>query len=445
MERAVASPEIPTPLLYRQRQPRATFLYQLLEAYFDDVKALWDEHFEKSYGFWRGFVDKVVACYLDCGTKEAGFARLRCDDCHTERLLTLSCKQRGICPSCDAKRAAAFAAFLKDELLEDVGHSLWTFTIPKMLRPYFMHHRELLGDLARLSYETIRQLMTEAVADDHARPGVVAVPQTFGSILNPHPHIHCLASRGVWDEKAHWTPVAYLDTHAAETLFAHKVLHLLQVKGLLSQERIELLTSFRNSGFSVDASPTVWPSDTQGIERLARYLLRCPVSLSRIHWTPGERTLFYEGKASQDEPFGKHPDGETLDIFEFSARVLTQIPEPRQHGVHYFGFYSSQARALRKDNRPKLQPSSSKNGGSPTDEPKLSKEQRAALRKRWAHLIRRVYKTDPLICECGGRLRIVSFITQPKVIARILEHLDKRNTRSRDPPQENLHAHSGSS
>lgn len=247
--------------------------------------------------------------------------------------------------------------------------------------------------------------MTEAVGDDHARPGVVAVPQTFGSILNPHPHIHSLASRGVWDEKAHWTPVAYLDTHAAEKLFAHKVLHLLQAKGLLSQERIELLTSFRNSGFSVDASPTVWPSDIQGIERLARYLLRCPVSLSRIHWTPGERTLFYEGKTSQDELFGKHPDGETLDIFEFIARVLTQIPEPRQHGVHYFGFYSSQARALRKDNRPKLQPPSSNNGTRPIDEPKLSAEQRAALRKRWAHLIRRVYKTDPLICECGGYVK----------------------------------------
>ncbi len=31
-------------------------------------------------------------------------------------------------------------------------------------------------------------------------------------------------------------------------------------------ERIELLLSFRNSGFSVDTSPTVWPQDTQGLE-----------------------------------------------------------------------------------------------------------------------------------------------------------------------------------
>ena len=115
------------PPLYRPHNARATALYQLLDAYYEDVKAIWEERFEKKYGFWRGFVDTVVARYFDCGVAEAGFARLRCDTCHSERLLTLSCKQRGICPSCDAKRAAAFAAFLKDELLEDVGHCLWTF------------------------------------------------------------------------------------------------------------------------------------------------------------------------------------------------------------------------------------------------------------------------------------------------------------------------------
>ena len=96
--------------------------------------------------------------------------------------MTLSCKQRGICPSCDAKRAAAFAAFLKDELLKNVGHCLWTFTLPKMLRPFFMRHRALLSDLARLAYETIEQLLCEAAGDKNARPGVVCVPQTFGSL-----------------------------------------------------------------------------------------------------------------------------------------------------------------------------------------------------------------------------------------------------------------------
>jgi hypothetical protein len=67
-------------------------LYQLLEAYYEDVKAIWEERFEKKYGFWRGFVDTVVARYLDCGVAEAGFARLKCEACGSERLLTLSCQ-----------------------------------------------------------------------------------------------------------------------------------------------------------------------------------------------------------------------------------------------------------------------------------------------------------------------------------------------------------------
>ena len=92
------------PPLYQTRNPRATALYQLLEAYYEDVKSLWEERFETKYGFWRGFVDQVVARYLDCGVEEAGFARLQCQACGAETLLTLSCKQRGICPSCDLSR-----------------------------------------------------------------------------------------------------------------------------------------------------------------------------------------------------------------------------------------------------------------------------------------------------------------------------------------------------
>ena len=119
--------------------------------------------------------------------------------------------------------------------------------------------------------------------------------------------------------------------HRRGEVVRHKIFNLLKSKDLLSDERIELLNSFRQSGFSVDASVTIWPQDTEGLERLCRYLLHCPLSLSRIHWTPGARTLFYEAKGSHDDPLASHPQGETLDVFEFLARVLTQIPQPRQH------------------------------------------------------------------------------------------------------------------
>ncbi len=68
------------------------------------------------------------------------------------------------------------------------------------------------------------------------------------------------------------------------------------------------------------------------------------------------------------------------------------------------------------------------------DEPPLSPQKRAALRRSWARLIRRVYLTDPLKCECGGELRVIAFITDDKVIRKILSHLATRTTDSRAPP-----------
>jgi hypothetical protein len=105
-----------------------------MESLYETVKGQWDERFEARYGSWRGLADEAVARYLDCGILEHGFARARCGACRAEFLVAFSCKGRGLCPSCAAKRAAAFAAFLHEEVLEPVGHAQWVFTVPKMLR-----------------------------------------------------------------------------------------------------------------------------------------------------------------------------------------------------------------------------------------------------------------------------------------------------------------------
>ncbi len=66
-----------------------------------------------------------------------------------------------------------------------------------------------------------------------------------------------------------------------------------------------------------------------------------------------------------------------------------------------------------------------------------------ALRKakrRWAELLRHIFEVDPLMCPRCGKMtmRIVAFITQPKVIDRILDHLRRTHTsrgRQRAPPR----------
>jgi Transposase zinc-binding domain/Putative transposase len=268
------------PAAYRPRNPRATSLYQLLETHFETLKRLWEERFERRYGFWKGYWDSAVFSYLDCGLFESGFARVVCPECRFEFLVAFSCKGRGLCPSCGAKRAAIFSQLLQTKILADVPHAQWVFTLPKMLRPYFLYHRELLGELAQLAYETVREMMAAAVDQSHARPGMVAVIQTFGSSLKWNPHIHAIVTRGVFLDDGSWLPIPFVDSFRAELLFRHKVLGLLRDRDLITQERIELLLSWRNSGFGVHNRTTVYPSDAEGLHKLACYLMRPPVNLS---------------------------------------------------------------------------------------------------------------------------------------------------------------------
>jgi hypothetical protein len=146
-----------------------------------------------------------------------------------EYLLAFSWKTRDLCPSCAAKRSAATAALLADDLLQPVGHARWVMTVPKMLRPYFLHHRDLLAGLARAAWYTAEEMIRAAAADDELQPGMVVVVQTAGDLANWHPHVHALVSRGGWTRDWRWVGVPYVDEHAAELLFRHKVLRLLRL------------------------------------------------------------------------------------------------------------------------------------------------------------------------------------------------------------------------
>jgi len=79
--------------------------------------------------------------YLDCGNPRCGFARIRCPDCHTEHLLMFSCRTRGFCPSCHAKRLEEWGEWMRETLILDVPHRKVVFTIPRMLRIFFKYNR----------------------------------------------------------------------------------------------------------------------------------------------------------------------------------------------------------------------------------------------------------------------------------------------------------------
>lgn len=57
---------------------------------------------------------------------------------------------------------------------------------------FFRFDRALLGDLARLAWETVREVYRAALGWDPADaglPGMVAGIQTFGELIHWHPHI----------------------------------------------------------------------------------------------------------------------------------------------------------------------------------------------------------------------------------------------------------------
>ena len=63
------------------------------------------------------FVKDEFDAFLECGILAYGFLRLRCGDCGHDKLVAFSCKRRGFCPSCGARRMAKTAAHLVEHAL----------------------------------------------------------------------------------------------------------------------------------------------------------------------------------------------------------------------------------------------------------------------------------------------------------------------------------------
>jgi ribosomal protein S27E len=270
--------------VYRPRHPERTVLYRVLFHYFDGFLAEYEGRFEKDYVLFRPNIREVVERYLDCGNPRCGFARIRCPDCHTEHLLMFSCRTRGFCPSCHAKR---LEEWMRETLLLDVPHRQVVFTIPRMLRIFFKYNRRLLGSLCRCALRSLTRYF-EVITDSKLMPGVIAAIQTFGTKINFHPHLHFLVTEGGVDETGVFHKVPRIDDSRLTDLFAKEVLADLVRKELLSPEWVERILSWRHTGFNVHSR--VRAKTKREAERVGKYMIRPLLSLERL--SPDER----EGK-----------------------------------------------------------------------------------------------------------------------------------------------------
>jgi ribosomal protein S27E len=382
--------------------------------YFDRFLAEYEGRLEKEYGFFRPIVKEVVERYLDCGNPRCGFARIRCPDCGEEHLLMFSCRTRGFCPSCHAKRLEEWGEWMREELLLDVPHRQVVFTIPKMLRIFFKYNRRLLGSLCRSALLSLARYF-EVLAGSELMPGVIAAIQTFGDRINFHPHLHFLVTEGGVDKAGIFHKIPRIDDSRLASLFAHEVLADLVRKELLSPEWAERILSWRHTGFNVHSR--VRAKTKREAERVGKYMIRPLLSLERLSLDEREGKVCYR--------YAKEPgEVERIDYLEFIARVTSHIPDKGQVTVRYYGLYANAHRG--KVRKASLGPFPLR---------MVEEELRRLPAKGWAEMIRKVYEVDPLVCpQCGGQMKVISFLTDYPVVDRIIGHLKLTFVADRPPP-----------
>ena len=90
------APPFGDPPGYVRHRPEWTVLYQLVERHYPDFLALR----EAAGRPLPRYVQDEFEVYLKCGRLEYGFLRVRCEDCHAEKLVAFSCKRRGSYDDC---------------------------------------------------------------------------------------------------------------------------------------------------------------------------------------------------------------------------------------------------------------------------------------------------------------------------------------------------------
>jgi hypothetical protein len=185
------------------------------------------------------------------------------------------------------------------------------------------------------------------------------------------------------------------------------------------------LLSWVHPGFSVFAGPPVEAAHTGSVESRARYIARPALAMDALR-------ALDDGNLALETP----PDPRTgatsitLDPLEWIHRITAHIPDPGRHCQRFYGAYSNRGRVVKA----RVEGDSAhaaRNSQKERDNSDTSREARST----WARLVRKIFETDPLLCSCGTRMRIVSFITDPKVVERIPRHLHSGRSKAQDPFQ----------
>jgi len=459
-----------------RHRPESTLLYQIVQEYWPEFQAELASHGRHL----PAYVTKEFDEYLKCGRLEHGFLRVRCEACHDEKLLAFSCKKRGFCPSCGARRMTDSAALLVDDVLPHQPMRQWVLSFPFPLRFLFASQPIIMGKVLGIVYRTIATHMTRKAGytKTTAQTGAVTLIQCFGGSLNLNIHFHMLFLDGIYADNKHGTsrfrwvkaPTSDELTQLTHTI-AHRVGRYLERQSLLVRDdensyltaegadtdnesplnhllgssityriamgpqqgrKVFTLQTLADcsddplapragnvAGFSLHAGVTARAHERAKLERLCRYIARPAVSTQRLSLTRNGQVR-YELKTP-------YRNGTTHVIFEpldFISRLVALIPKPRVNLTRFHGVFAPNSRY-----RAMVTPSKRGKGRKTK-----TAERHAAM--TWAQRLKRVFDIDIEACsECGGDVRIIASIEDPLVIWMILGHLDAKGIHADLLPQ----------
>jgi hypothetical protein len=234
---------------YHSRRPERTPLYQVVQDWLTTDLELarqadWDGDAVPPY------VEREFYRFLECGILAYGFARVYCDAWGHDFLVAFSCKGRGVCPSCMARRMAETAAHLVDHVFPALPVHQWVISFPKRLRDFLQRDPAVRSAVLRMVLRVIEQALQEPSpgagpeAKGAAPIGAVAFIHHFGASLNEHTPFHIGVIDGVFAGAPDDSPIALFEATAmeastvaaAQSTIRRRILRLFVRRGLLEAE-----------------------------------------------------------------------------------------------------------------------------------------------------------------------------------------------------------------
>ena len=409
----------------------------IFRRFFDEFCSVWNDRFGKQYCFHNEWTEHTVREFMKCGDARHGFAHLQCPDCLASHLVPFTCKRK-ICLPCGEKRKHAWVEWLFKEVLFNVRHRHWVFTVPQCLRWVFKKDRKMLGVLASTAANFLKRCLQISCGQEEAMPGIVVSIQTAGDNMQFNSHVHMLATEGCLAEDNRYYTAMYIDYAKMRKLWRDIILTALVDNKAIVRNFAQKLKRRYPKGFMLNGFIKDHRGDRNLMKRMAAYIVKMPISESRILAFDEQKQKVLIKYCGVARPSKTHRERrpfksllELLHPLEFIARMVQHIPAPYEQTVRYYGVYGNAARGRRK----KL-----KELGAP-DIVEADFKSRRAYRKNWRRLLWKVFSVDPLLCpECGKKMVLKRIYSEKEAITSFLRDYKKRCAQvhsldvSRPPP-----------